>query len=74
MEQIEMRSGHWDDFYNNASEGMVMGLPSQFSAFVASELPADALIIDMGCGNGRDSVFFCVMVLKSYQLMHLKMH
>lgn len=32
--------------------------PSQFAAFVAQEIHKDCLILDVGCGNGRDSLFF----------------
>ncbi len=46
--------GYWDRFYTNHARR----IPSQFAAFVASELKQPHLIIDIGCGNGRDSFFF----------------
>jgi cyclopropane fatty-acyl-phospholipid synthase-like methyltransferase len=32
--------------------------PSQFAAFVAGELPGPTRVVELGCGNGRDSIFF----------------
>nr|MCB7501078.1 class I SAM-dependent methyltransferase [Enterobacter roggenkampii] len=32
--------------------------PSQFAALVASELDATKGILEIGCGNGRDAIFF----------------
>lgn len=51
---------HWQDYYSGAH---VPELPSQFALFVANEIatgdiPRPALLIDAGCGNGRDSAFF----------------
>ena len=47
---------YWEDEY---SKNAIPLYPSQFAAFVASELYDDETqIIDVGCGNGRDSIFF----------------
>lgn len=53
-------AGYWDSFYSLQSSPE---LPSQFALFVANELltgqlPTPAAIIDIGCGNGRDCLFF----------------
>lgn len=45
---------YWDSFYRMA----VQRSPSQFAALVASELKSPHIIIDVGCGNGRDTFFF----------------
>lgn len=45
---------HWEDYYHS---GNVPALPSQFAVFALGECPAD-IIIDVGCGNGRDSLYF----------------
>ncbi len=45
---------YWDEFYKKKSKR----IPSQFAAFVASDLKTPHLILDFGCGNGRDSFFF----------------
>ncbi len=49
---------YWEEFY--ASKGEFENLPpSQFSVFAMSEIrDLDTLIIEFGCGNGRDSAFF----------------
>lgn len=54
------QQSYWNDYYRS---GAVPELPSQFALFVANELATGALppvaaILDIGCGNGRDSVFF----------------
>lgn len=56
-ELISERSGYWDSFYGSA---VMKGLasPSQFAAFVAQEATGFSLIVEVGCGNGRDSIFF----------------
>ena len=44
---------YWDDFYRNLS----LSVPSQFCAMVALELPAGSTVVELGCGNGRDSLY-----------------
>jgi ubiquinone/menaquinone biosynthesis C-methylase UbiE len=38
--------------------------PSDFSQFVLEHIEPGKTLIDLGCGNGRDSVFFCHNGLK----------
>lgn len=47
-------------YWNNEYQKNKIPLyPSQFAAFVAAELHfGEDCIVDIGCGNGRDSVFF----------------
>ncbi len=45
---------YWTHFYKRAHTN----LPSAFAASVAIELTKPAYVIDLGCGNGRDSFFF----------------
>jgi SAM-dependent methyltransferase len=47
---------HWQSYYSLSKSTPT--IPSQFAAFVASEYAANAQIFDLGCGNGRDSLFF----------------
>jgi hypothetical protein len=48
---------YWNEYY--ASEHDHQKIPSQFAAFVAQEFINQAdLIIDLGSGDGRDSIFF----------------
>ena len=47
--------GHWDSYY---ASGQVPDLPSQFAVFIANEFPESTAVLDVGCGNGRDSGFF----------------
>lgn len=48
---------YWNDFYSRQSAER-RPVPSQFAVFVQGELSDPHLIIDVGCGNGRDTVFF----------------
>lgn len=53
----EARSEYWDEYYAaRASDGR--RLPSQFATFVAGELGRPHRIIELGCGDGRDAMFF----------------
>ncbi len=51
---LDNRKDYWNFYYQNQSKTP----PSQFAAFIASEYPDHELIIDVGCGNGRDTIFF----------------
>jgi SAM-dependent methyltransferase len=53
----EDRSSYWDEYYATR-ENTRRPLPSQFATFVAGELDQPHRVIELGCGNGRDSIFF----------------
>ncbi|MGH6785451.1 MAG: class I SAM-dependent methyltransferase [Novosphingobium sp.] len=51
---------YWGSYYDKREAPV---LPSQFAVFVANEvltgaLPAVGTVVDIGCGNGRDTLFF----------------
>ncbi len=50
----EQRKTYWRDFYKQRHSLV----PSQFCALVAVEIDARATVVDLGSGNGRDSLFF----------------
>jgi SAM-dependent methyltransferase len=50
------RGTYWNSFYESTTKKR--NTPSQFAVFVANELPFFDWVIDLGCGNGRDSLFF----------------
>lgn len=50
-------SNYWNSYYKDADR-IVQLVPSQFAAFVASEVPNADVVLDLGCGSGRDSIFF----------------
>ena len=54
---ITSRKCYWDSFYTH-DQLIRQQPPSQFAAFVASEFGDFPLIVDVGCGNGRDTLFF----------------
>lgn len=54
---VEAKDAYWEQYY--ASTGAATRpLPSQFATFVAGELPGRHRVVEFGCGNGRDSLFF----------------
>jgi SAM-dependent methyltransferase len=57
-------NAYWNAYYRERG-GSQVSLPSQFAAFVAGEL-ADRVdyVVDVGCGNGRDALFFARHGLK----------
>lgn len=59
----EENRNYWEEFYNNGKLGLE-DIPSQFAAFVLSEFPKRKTILDIGCGNGRDTFFFARHVSK----------
>lgn len=52
----EKTEKYWDDYY--AGSTSLQMPPSQFAAFVLGESGQHDVILDVGCGNGRDSFFF----------------
>lgn len=54
---VDLRTGYWDTYYSN-DQLIRKQPPSQFAAFVASECGEFPTIVDVGCGNGRDTLFF----------------
>lgn len=46
---------YWDDYYAHRGGP---ALPSQFATFAAGELDQPHRIVEFGCGNGRDALFF----------------
>ncbi len=53
----DARTDYWDNYYA-ARATPVRKLPSQFAAFVAGELDRPHRVIELGCGDGRDAMFF----------------
>jgi SAM-dependent methyltransferase len=53
----DARTGYWDDYYAVRATP-VRKLPSQFATFVAGELDQRYRVIELGCGDGRDAMFF----------------
>jgi SAM-dependent methyltransferase len=49
--------GHWDKLYTAGHTRE----PSPFAVTVGAALPQGAGILDLGCGNGRDSAYFAAL-------------
>jgi SAM-dependent methyltransferase len=46
---------YWDSFYEQVNS---LDDPSPFAQFIQSRFPSQRNLIDVGCGNGRDTFFF----------------
>lgn len=58
------RRSYWRSFYASAASVDSLQPPSQFAAFVAQEIETGSAVFDVGCGNGRDSLFFATLGFK----------
>ncbi len=57
LQEIEIKE-YWDDFYKSNPD---LSAPSSFAEFVFDHLnlkDSKCSIVDIGCGNGRDSLYF----------------
>jgi len=53
----QSRTSYWEAYYARRPDAG-RRLPSQFAVFVAGELDGRHRVIDLGCGDGRDALFF----------------
>lgn len=58
------REDYWSAFYADTRDIALLQPPSQFAAFVAQEIEPGSAVFDVGCGNGRDSLFFATLGFK----------
>jgi tellurite methyltransferase len=49
-----MNDNHWDNFYKDFN----LIKPSSFAKFCLKNFLKNSTLVDIGCGNGRDSFFF----------------
>ena len=47
---------YWNNYY---SKKVAPTGPSSFAVYVAEKLGTPKILLDLGCGNGRDSAYFC---------------
>ena len=52
----EARENYWNQFYG--ARAKTLAVPSQFALFVLGETADDCSIVDIGCGTGRDALYF----------------
>ena len=55
----EQSADYWNGYYSDKAAAVAApAIPSQFAAFVLGSLEGIDHIVEFGCGNGRDSLFF----------------
>jgi SAM-dependent methyltransferase len=50
-----LKNEYWENYYHREHPPLI---PSQFAVFAMNEFPDVDCVVDIGCGNGRDSFFF----------------
>ncbi|UXX78352.1 methyltransferase domain-containing protein [Reichenbachiella carrageenanivorans] len=53
----------WEDFYSNKKGTLE---PSSFATYVFEEIKLSGNLVELGCGNGRDSIFFAEQGLEVF--------
>ena len=53
-EGVKANERYWNEFYKRD----FVHVPSQFCVFVSTYISPSSTIVELGCGNGRDSHFF----------------
>ncbi len=49
---------YWEEFYSQRAGDLVPAAPSDFAGWCAERVPAGDRVVDLGCGNARDSLWF----------------
>ena len=55
-ENFDRDRNYWNQFYTDIKEGLTE--PSQFAKDIVGQLIPGKHLLELGCGNGRDSLFF----------------
>ena len=50
-----MKIYYWDNFYQKKIR---ISKPSSFAKFIVKKLKKNKTLLDIGCGNGRDTFYF----------------
>lgn len=50
---VSQERDYWNQFY----KGWALDVPSQFCVLAATEIESDSVIVEFGCGNGRDALY-----------------
>lgn len=61
-------SKYWDEYYSKRDDISPPQLPTQCALFALSVRTIPNQIIDLGCGNGRDTLFFASQGIKTVGL------
>lgn len=51
---IQLNKEYWDNFYKSNHKHT----PSQFCVYVLTDINSESIVVELGCGNGRDSHYF----------------
>jgi SAM-dependent methyltransferase len=62
-----MEKNYWNEFYSE-KKALVPSNPSRFAILTKDLVPSTSVLIDFGCGNGRDSIYFSEHMYKVYAI------
>lgn len=51
-------NNHWDKFYNSVYKNKLLDKGSSFAKFSLKKMQTCDIVLDLACGNGRDSRYF----------------
>ena len=60
------KNKYWDFFYKKQVNKINLNYPSQFATFTVGETENVTTLLEFGCGNGRDALFFSHHFRKVY--------
>ena len=68
FKKLSQESKYWDNFYSDNYNKKILTIPSQFCCMVANEIDENKVVVEFGCGSGKDS-FFLSKICKSVLAM-----
>ena len=57
---------YWQKFYRTKKLNSYIDFPSQFSMFVLSKKTKENVLLEFGCGNGRDASYLSQFYKKTF--------
>ena len=56
IDQFDRDREYWNEYYKERAKDVLV--PSDFAKYIAERLQPGVQVLELGCGNGRDSLYF----------------